>query len=161
MVALLLKFQGPNKVGLDPSCTWIKCTKTSFWCSNGSSLLALIETCRTSSFNADFNVVVLDLVIGSIETCNGSLIVFMGWSALVYVIAGKYYVINLRYPNEYGFLGPYRISLARTTMNSRRNFLSCLLFNTLCKRTYIWSVKKNMENFTECLCFLTKRKFKL
>jgi hypothetical protein len=121
----------------------------------------LIKTCRTNSFNASFNVFVLDLVIGSIETCNGSLMVFMGWSALVYVIAGKYYVINLGYPNKYGFLGLYRISLARTAMNSRRNFLSCLLFNTLCKRTYIWSVKKNAENFTEYLCFLTKHKFKL
>jgi hypothetical protein len=79
LIILLLKLHGPNKVGLGPSCIWIKCTKASSWYSKGSPCSALAETCTTSPFNVYFNAFVLDLVMGLFGTCNTSL-VFMGWS---------------------------------------------------------------------------------
>ena len=76
---LLSKLHGPNKSGLGPSCTWIKCTKAFSWCSKGSPSSAKVKTCKISPFNASFNTFILNLVMGLFETCNGSL-VFMGWS---------------------------------------------------------------------------------
>jgi hypothetical protein len=67
---------GPNKVLLDPSCTWIRCTRVSSWYSNGPFNSDLVETFKTNAFNA----FVLDRVIGPFGTCNGSLLVFLGWS---------------------------------------------------------------------------------
>ena len=40
-----------------------------------------METFKTNAFNASFNAFVLDRVIGPFGTCNGSLLVFLGWSA--------------------------------------------------------------------------------
>ena len=40
----------------------------------------LVETFKTNAFNASFNAFVLDRVIGPFGTCNGSLLVFLGWS---------------------------------------------------------------------------------
>jgi len=79
LAALLSKLHGPNKGGLGPFFIWIKCTKTSSWCYKGFTSLALAETCTISSYNASFNAFILDLVMGSFNTCNGSLM-FTGWS---------------------------------------------------------------------------------
>ena len=73
---LLSSPHGPNKVVLDPSCTWIRCTRVSSWYSNGPFNSDLVETFKTNAFNA----FVLDRVIGQFGTCNGSLLVFLGWS---------------------------------------------------------------------------------
>lgn len=73
---LLSKVYGLKKVELDSFCTWIKCIKTSSWCSNGSLIYAFTKTCKTSSFN----VFVLDLVTSPFGTSKGSLLVFVGWS---------------------------------------------------------------------------------
>jgi len=73
---LLFSPHGPNKIVLDPSCTWIRCTKVSSWYSNGPFNSDLVETFKTNAFNA----FVLDRVIGPFGTCNGSLLVFLGWS---------------------------------------------------------------------------------
>jgi hypothetical protein len=67
---------GPNKVMLDPSCTWIRCTMVSSCYSNGPFNSDLVETFKTNAFNA----FVLDRVIGPFGTCNRSLLVFLGWS---------------------------------------------------------------------------------
>jgi hypothetical protein len=40
----------------------------------------LVETFKTNTFNASFKVFGLDRVIGPFGTCNGSLLVFLGWS---------------------------------------------------------------------------------
>ena len=40
----------------------------------------MVETFKTNAFNASFNAFVLDRVIGPFGTCNGSLLVFLGWS---------------------------------------------------------------------------------
>jgi len=69
----------PNKGGSSPSCICIKCTKASSWCSKGSPSSALVATCTTNPFNASFNALTLDLVIGPFGMCNGSL-VFVGYS---------------------------------------------------------------------------------
>jgi len=71
---------GPNKVVLDPSCTWIRCTRVSSSYSNGPFNSDLVETFKTNAFNASFNAFVLDRVIGPFGICNGSLLVFLGWS---------------------------------------------------------------------------------
>ena len=65
---------------MDPSCTWIRYTRASSWYSNGPFESDLIETFKTNAFNASFNAFVLDRVIGTFGTCNGSLLVFLGWS---------------------------------------------------------------------------------
>jgi len=65
---------------LDPSCIWIRCTRVSSWYSNGPFNSDLVETLKTNAFNASFNAFVLDRVIGPFGTCNGSLLVFLGWS---------------------------------------------------------------------------------
>jgi hypothetical protein len=54
LAALLLKLHSPNKGGLSPSCTWIKCNKALSWCSKGFPSSALAETCTTSPFNTYF-----------------------------------------------------------------------------------------------------------
>jgi hypothetical protein len=77
---LLSSLHGPNKVVLDPSCTWIRCTRVSYWYSNGPFNYDLVETFKTNAFIASFNVFILDRVIGPFGTCNGSLLVFLGWS---------------------------------------------------------------------------------
>ena len=48
---------------------------------DGPSNSDFAETFKTNAFNASFNVFVLDRVIGPFGTCNGSLLVFLGWSA--------------------------------------------------------------------------------
>jgi hypothetical protein len=63
---------------LDPSCTWIRCTRVSSWYSNGPFNSDLVETFKINAFNA----FVLDRVIRLFGTCNGSLLVFLGWSTL-------------------------------------------------------------------------------
>jgi len=73
---LLSSPHGPNKVVLDPSCTWIRCTRVFSWYSNGPFNYDLVETFKTNAFNA----FVLDRVIGPFGTCKGSLLVFLGWS---------------------------------------------------------------------------------
>jgi len=70
---------GPNKVVLDPSCTWIRCTRVSSWYSNGPFNSNLVETFKTNALNVSFNSFVLDRVIEPFGTCNGSLLVFLGW----------------------------------------------------------------------------------
>jgi len=77
---LLSSPHGSNKVVLDPSCTWIRCTRVSSWYSNGPFNSDLVETFKTNAFNVFFNAFVLDRVIGPFGTCNGSLLVFLGWS---------------------------------------------------------------------------------
>ena len=77
---LLSSLHSPNKIVLDPSCTWIRCTRVSSWYSNGPFNSDLVETFKTNAFNASFNVFILDPVIGPFGTCNWSLLVFMGWS---------------------------------------------------------------------------------
>jgi hypothetical protein len=77
---LLSSPHSPNKVVLDPSCTWIRCTRVSSWYSNGPFNSDLVETFKTNAFNASFNAFVLDRVIGPFGICNGSLLVFLGWS---------------------------------------------------------------------------------
>jgi len=79
LAALLSRLHGPNKGKLSPSCTWIKCSKASFWYFKRSSSSVLVETCTTSPFNVFFNTFVLDLMMGPFEMCNGSLM-FVGWS---------------------------------------------------------------------------------
>lgn len=74
MTALLAKLHGQNKGGLGPSCTWIKWTKASSWCFKGSSSSTLAETCTTSLLNAYSNAFALNLVMGPLGTCNGSLV---------------------------------------------------------------------------------------
>ena len=81
---LLSSPHGPNKVVLDPSCTWIRCTKVSSWYSNEPFNSDLVETFKTNAFNASFNAFVLD-VIGPFGTCNGSLLVLLGWSTSISV----------------------------------------------------------------------------
>jgi len=68
LAALVPKVHDPNKVGLDPYYTWIKCTKASSWCSKGSLIYALVETYKTSPFNAYFNASVLHLIISPFGT---------------------------------------------------------------------------------------------
>ena len=77
---LLSSPHGPNKVVLDPSCTWIICTMVSSWYSNGPFNSDLVETFKTNAFNVSFNAFVLDRVIVPFGTCNGSLLMFLGWS---------------------------------------------------------------------------------
>jgi len=77
LAILLSKLHSPNKDGLGPFSTWIKCIKAFSWCYTGSSSSVLVETCTTNSFNASFNAFTLDLMIGLFGTCNRSL-VFMG-----------------------------------------------------------------------------------
>jgi hypothetical protein len=72
---LLSSPHGPNKVVLDLSYTLIRCTRVSSWYSNGTFNSDLVETFKTNAFNA----FVLDQVIGPFGTCNGSLLVFLGW----------------------------------------------------------------------------------
>ena len=42
------------------------------------------------------------------------------------IILGKYYLVDLGYPNEYGYLGPFII--------------------TMYNGTYIWSLEEKVEN---------------
>jgi hypothetical protein len=88
---------GPNKVVLGPSCTWIRCIMTSFWYSNGPFNSDLVETFKTNAFNVSFNAFVLDLyngqwtfkwVIVPFETCNGSLLMFLGCSTSRFTLVG-------------------------------------------------------------------------
>ena len=83
---------GPNKVVLDPSCTWIRCTKVSSWYSNGPFNSDLVETFKTNTFNASFNAFILDRVIGPFGTCNGSLLVFLGWSTSATLLSNLIYL---------------------------------------------------------------------
>jgi hypothetical protein len=69
---LLSSPYGLNKVVLDPSCTWIRCTRVSSWYSNGPFNSDLVETFKSNAFNASFNVFGLDRVIGPLWICNGS-----------------------------------------------------------------------------------------
>jgi hypothetical protein len=91
---LLSSPHGPNKVVLDPFCTWIWCTRVSSCYSNGPFNSDLVETFKTNAFNASFNAFVLDRVIGPFGTCNGSLLVFMGgphhvgWGFFIFNSAG-------------------------------------------------------------------------
>ena len=80
---LLSSPHGPNKVMLDPSCTWIRCTRVFSWYSNGCFNSDLVETFKTNAFNVSFNAFVLDRVIGPFGTCNGSFLVFLGWSTSI------------------------------------------------------------------------------
>jgi len=73
---LLSSPHGPNEVGLNPFCIWIRCTRAYPWYSNGPFKFDFVETFKTNAFNA-FN---LDRVIGPFGTCNGFLLVFLGWS---------------------------------------------------------------------------------
>ena len=68
LAALSPKVHDPNKIRLDPFYTWIKCIKASSWCSKGSLIYALAETCKTSPFNTYFNASVLHLIIGPFGT---------------------------------------------------------------------------------------------
>ena len=77
---LLSSLHGPNKVVLDHFCAWIRCTKVSYWYSNGSCNSDLVEIFKTNAFNVSFGVFVLDRVIKPFATCNASLLVFLGWS---------------------------------------------------------------------------------
>jgi hypothetical protein len=77
---LLSSPHGSNKVVLGRSCTWIRCTTTSFWYSNGPFNSDLVKTFKTNAFNISFNIFVLDRVIWPFGTCNRSLLVFLGWS---------------------------------------------------------------------------------
>ena len=76
LFSLLSSPHGLNKVVLEPSCIWIRCTRASSWYSNGPFNSDLVETIKTNAFNA----FVLDRIIGPFGTCNGFLLVFMGWS---------------------------------------------------------------------------------
>ena len=82
---LLSSPYGSNKVGWS-FCTWIRCTRDS-WYSNGPFNSDLVETFKTNAFNASFNAFVLDRVIGPFRTCNGSLLVFLGWSISSFYLA--------------------------------------------------------------------------
>jgi len=66
----------PNKVGLGPSCIWIRYIRASSWYFNEPFKSNAVETFKTNAFNA----FALDKVIGPFGTCNGSLLVFLGWS---------------------------------------------------------------------------------
>jgi hypothetical protein len=88
---------GPNKVVLSPSCIWIRCIRTSFWYSNELFNSDLVETFKTNAFKVSFNVFVLDFyngqwtfkwVIGPFETCNGPLLMFLGWSTSRFTLVG-------------------------------------------------------------------------
>jgi len=52
----------------------------SSWYSNEPFNSDFVETFKTNAFNASFNAFILDRVIGPFGTCNGSLLVFLGWS---------------------------------------------------------------------------------
>jgi len=83
--SIFVDFIFSKKMGFDTSCKLIKWAKASSWCSNGSLISALAETCKTSLFNTSFNVFILDLVIGPFRTCNRYLLVFVGWSTSIMV----------------------------------------------------------------------------
>jgi len=100
---LLSSPHGPNKVMLDPSCTWIRCTRVSSWYSNGPFNSDLVETFKTNAFNASFNAFVLDRVIGPFGTCNGSLLVFLGWSTSLQFLNK----LNLTYRRLTGFVASF------------------------------------------------------
>jgi hypothetical protein len=51
----------------------------------------LVETFKTNAFNASFNAFVLDRVIGPFGTCNGSLLVFLGWSTSTCLLNERLY----------------------------------------------------------------------
>jgi hypothetical protein len=96
LAALLSKVHDPNKVGFGPSCKLIKCTKASSWCSNGSLIYALAETCKTSLFNASFNAFILELVIGPFRSCNRYLLVFVGWSTSIMVTVVTHFWVLIK-----------------------------------------------------------------
>ena len=124
---LLSSPHGPNKVVLDPSCTWIRYTRVSSWYSNGPFNSDLVETFKTNAFNASFNAFVLDRVIRPFGTCNGSLLVFMGWFTWMILDGPLPLVITLQ--------------LTQNPFNYRRQ----LCHSTLCtsrQRVFMFFLKK-------------------
>ena len=101
LIPLMSSPHGPNKVVLDPSCTWIRCTRVSSWYSNGPFNPDLVETFKTNAFNASFNVFVLDQVIGPFGTCNGSLLVFLWWSTSKSITSYISTTTSIDYPATY------------------------------------------------------------
>jgi hypothetical protein len=63
----------------------------------------LVETFKTNAFNASFNAFVLDRVIGPFGTCNGSLLVFLGWSTSLKFLNK----LNLTYRRLTGFVASF------------------------------------------------------
>ena len=63
--------------------TWIKWTRIYSWCFDWSSKLVLAKIFVISLFIISFYAFVLNFVIGSNKTWNGSLMVFTYWSILI------------------------------------------------------------------------------
>jgi len=60
----------PNKIGLGPSCIWIKCTKVSYWYFNGPFKSDLVKTFKINTFNISYNIFILDQVISQFKIYN-------------------------------------------------------------------------------------------
>jgi hypothetical protein len=86
-----------------------------------------------------------------------------------YLDVEKYYLVDSRYLNEYGYLGPYRGERYHLPEFHRRGQLQSReeIFNRVhsslryvIERTFgVWN--KRWRILQKCLCFLTKHKFKL
>jgi hypothetical protein len=81
-----------------------------------------------------------------------------------YLDAGKYYLIDSRYLNEYRYLGPYKGEIyhlsefhRRGQLQSREEIFNCVhsSLRYVIERTFgVW--KKRWRILQKCLCFLTK-----
>ena len=114
---LMSSSHGPNKVVLDPSCTWIRCIRISSWYSNEPFNSDLVETFKTNTFN----VFVLDWVIGPFGTCNGSLLVFLGWFASSPLSSKEFNLesifVGRASPFPIVLVPRYKLSLCHTPIN--------------------------------------------
>ena len=89
---------------------------------------------------------------------------------LLYVVTGKYYLVDSTYPNECGFLGPYKgyryyLQEFRSrgqpqTCEEIFNRVHSSLRNVIEHKIGVWK-KKDGEFYRIYLRFLTKRKFRL
>jgi hypothetical protein len=122
----------PNKIVLGPSCTWIRCIRGGSWYSNGPFNSNLVETFKTNALNASFNVCILDRFIWPFGTCNGSLLVFLGWSTLSF----------LSYKGGVDFLLTHLMFWNFLFLNIDQSSINCLPL------TYPFFPKKHLDSST-------------
>jgi len=78
----------------------------------------------------------------------------------LYVFPGKYYLVDSGYPNEYGFLGPYRghryhlqelrrgqPQTREEIFNRMRSLLRCVIERTFGVWKKRWRILQNMQSF--------------
>ena len=144
----------PNKVGLGPSYIWIRYIRASSWYSNEPFKYNVVETFKTNAFNA----FALDKVIGPFGTCNGSLLVFLGWSTSCPLSSKGFDLESKPVSNK---VRSTTLKVTLTSYSSERLILyalSLILSKTwngpsprVCNFYFLW-----LENCSLCMCTQTQ-----